>query len=101
MRPLFFLVYINDLAENPFADDTSLYSVVSDLNTCTNEVNDNLKKIEAWVHQLKVSFNLDPLKQVQDVTFSRKGNKPHHRDIIFNGNPVRKKLLPKTFGYVF
>ena len=47
-----------------------------------------------------MSFNLDPLKQAHEVIFSRKRNKPHHPDIIFNGNPV-KKVLPKTFGYGF
>ena len=35
-------------------------------------------------------FNSDPLKQAQEVIFSRKRNKPYHPDIIFNGNPVRK-----------
>ena len=50
---LLFLIYINDLAENLssnpklFADDTSLFSVVRDLNTSAIEINDGLKKIEA------------------------------------------------------
>ena len=39
-----------------------------------------------------MSFNPDPLKQAQEVIFSRKRNKPHHPDIIFNGNPVKKVL---------
>ena len=80
LGPLLFLVYINDLAENLssnpklFADDTSLFSVVRDLNTSANEINDDLKKIEAWAHQWKMSFNPDPSKQAQEVTFSRKRN---------------------------
>ena len=81
-----------------FADDTSLFSVVHHLNTSANEINNYLKKIETGAHQWKMSFNPDPLKQAQEVIFSRKRNKPHHLDIIFNGNPV-KKFLPKTFGY--
>ena len=95
LGPLLFLIYINDLAENLssnpklFADDTSLFSVVRDLNTSAIEINDDLKKIEAWAHQWKMSFNPDPLKQAQEVIFSRKRNKPHHPDIIFNGNPVK------------
>ena len=78
--PLFFLIYINDLAENlssnpkHFADDTSLFSVVRDLNTSAIEVNDDLKKIEAWAHQQKMSFNPDHLKQTQGVIFSQKRN---------------------------
>ena len=31
-----------------FANETSLFSVVRDLNTSENEINDNLKKIETW-----------------------------------------------------
>ena len=61
--PLLFLIYINDLEENLcsnpklFDDDTSLLSVVRDLNTSANEINNDLKKIEAWAHQWKMSFN--------------------------------------------
>ena len=68
LEPLLFLIYINDLAQNLslnpklFADDTSLFSVVRDLNTSAIEINVDLKKIEAWVHQWKISFNPDPLK---------------------------------------
>ena len=101
LGPLLFLIYINDLTENLssnpklFADDTSLFSVVRDLNTSAIEINDDLKKIEAWAHQWKMSFNPDPLKQAQEVIFSRKRNKPHHPDIIFNGNPVKKSSYQK------
>ena len=107
LGPLLFLIYINDLAENLssnpklFADDTSLFSVVRDLNTSAIEINDDLKKIEAWAHQWKMSFNPDPLKQAQEVIFSRKRNKPHHPDIIFNGNPVKKKSLTKNIWVCF
>ena len=69
LGPLLFLIYINDLAENLssnpklFADGTSLFSVVRDLKISANEINDDLKKIEAWAHQWKMSFNPNPLKQ--------------------------------------
>ena len=51
------VLVINDLARNLslnpklFADNTALFSAVRDLNTSENEINDDLKKIEAWVHQ--------------------------------------------------
>ena len=80
------------------ADDTSLFSVVGDLNTPAIEINDNLKKIEAWAHQWKMSFNPDLLKQAQEVIFSRKRNKPHHPDTIFSGNPVKKSSYQKHLG---
>ena len=91
-----FLNCINDLAENLssnpklFADDTSLFFVVPDLNTSANEINDNFIKIET----------IDPtlLKQAQEVIFSRKLNKPHLPEIIFNGNPVKKSSYQKDLG---
>ena len=97
MGPLLFLIFINDLtgnlSSNPklFADDTSLFSVVRDLNTSANEINDDLKKIEAWAHQWKMSCNPNSLKLAQEVIFSCKRNKPHHPDIIFNENPKKNK----------
>ena len=48
--PLLFLIYMNDLADNLsnarlFADDTSLFSVVHNVNTSANEVNNDLVQI--------------------------------------------------------
>ena len=48
--PLLFLIHINDLADNLsnarlFADDTSLFSVVHNVNTSANEVNNDLVQI--------------------------------------------------------
>ena len=68
LGPLLFFIYTNDLTESIspnlklFVDDNFLFSVVCDLNTSANEINNNLKKIEAWAHQWKTSFNRDPLK---------------------------------------
>ena len=45
-----------------------------------------------------MSFNPDPLKQAQEVIFSRKRNKPNHPDIIFNNNPVNKSSHQKYLG---
>ena len=47
---------------------------------------------------MEMSFNQDPLKQAQEVIFSRKRNKPHHPDIIFNSNPVKKSSYQKQVG---
>ena len=69
-----------------------------DLNNSANEINDDLKKIEAWADQSKMSFNPDPLNQAQEFIFSRKRNKPDHPDIIFNGNPVKKCSSQKHLG---
>ena len=55
-----------------FADDTSLFSVVFDINASTSDLNNDLKQISNWAHQWKMSFNPDPTKQAQEVIFSRK-----------------------------
>ena len=51
LSPLLFLIYINDLSDNLssnvklFADDTSLFSVIHDINISAGELNEDLKKI--------------------------------------------------------
>ena len=81
LGPLFFLMYINDLPHGlvsdckMFADDTSLFSVVHDTNDSAKDLNHDLKKIQNWAKQWKMSFNPDPAKQAQEVIFSRKNKK--------------------------
>ena len=44
LGPLLFRIHINDLLDNlSSADDTSLFSVVHDVNASARELNDNLK----------------------------------------------------------
>ena len=73
LGPFFFLIYINDFSHNLsstvklFADDTSVSSIVHDIDSSTKQLNDDLKKISAWAYQWKMSFNLDLSKQAQEV----------------------------------
>ena len=52
LGPSLFLIYINNLSDNLtsnaklFADDTSLFLVVHDVNTSAKELNDDLKKVK-------------------------------------------------------
>ena len=84
LGPLLFLIYINDLPDGLssnaklFADDTSLFSVVHDINTSTIELNSDLKKINDWAFQWKMTFNPDSSKQAQEIIFSRKLKKTTH-----------------------
>ena len=65
LGPLFFLIYINDLSHNLsstvklFADDTSVFSIVHDIDSSTKQLNDDLKKISDWAYQWKMSSNPD------------------------------------------
>ena len=104
LGPLLFLIYINDLADDLssnvklFADDTSLFSVVHDVNASARELNDDLKKINKWAFQWKMSFNPDPSKQAQEVIFSRKIKKLPHPSLVFNNNNVLQTSSQKHLG---
>ena len=95
LGPLFFLIYINDLSDgltsNPklFADGTSLFSVVQNINSTANDLNSDLIKISDWAFQWKMRFNPDPKKQAQEVIFSRKINKIDHPSLYFDQNLVK------------
>ena len=106
LGPLFFLIYINDLSDgltsNPklFADDTSLFSVIHDINSTANDLNSDLMKISNWAFQWKMRFNPDPNKQAQEVIFSRKINKIDHPPLYFNQNLVKSSSTHKHLGMV-
>ena len=84
LGPLFFLVYINDLADGLslnaklLADNTSLFSVIHNVDTSANELNNDLYQINKWAFQWKMSFNPDPSKQAQEIIFSGKTKKISH-----------------------
>ena len=80
LGPLLFLIYINDLVDNVsseaklFADDTSLFTVVYDVDIAADQLNRDLKVISNWAHQWKMQFNPDKNKQAVQVIFSQKKN---------------------------
>ena len=61
-----------------FPDDTSLFSVVHDVNASARDLYDDLKKINKWAFQWKMSFNQKPGKQTQKNIFRRKIKKNCH-----------------------
>ena len=81
LGPLLLLIYINDLADDLssnaklFADDKSLFSVIRDVDTFANELNNDLYQINKWAFQWKMYFNLDTNKQDQEIIFNRKTKK--------------------------
>ena len=94
LGPSIFLIYINDLSEGLttnvklFADNVLLYSVVDNINLSTTNLNSDLRKINPWASQWKMTFNLDPNKQAQEVIFSRKIKKASHPPLNLNNNSV-------------
>ena len=48
------------------------FYVVDNINVSGTNMNSDLSKINAWVNQWKMTFNLDPNKQTQQVIFSPK-----------------------------
>ena len=91
-----------DLTSNPklFVDDTSLFSVVQNINSTANDVNSDLIKIRDWAFQWKMRFNPDPKTQVQEVIFSRKINKIDHSPLYFNENLVKSSSTQKHLGMI-
>ena len=63
LGPVLLLIYINDLSDNLqynpqlFADDTSLFSTIKVPKRTANKLNNDLKEINKWVFQWKMSFN--------------------------------------------
>ena len=54
LAPLVFLIHINDLLNNlisnikRFADDTSIFSIVNNINVSIEEINNDMKQISKW-----------------------------------------------------
>ena len=99
LGPLLFLIYINDLSENLasnpklFADDTSLFSVVKNVDASNIDLNNDLKKISKWAFQWKMNFNPDPTKQAQELIFSHKVQMINYPPLFFNQNVVLQTSL--------
>ena len=106
LGPLLFLIYINDLPDGLkcnaklFADDTSIFSIVTDINESCHELNNDLLKINNWAHQWKMSFNPDPNKQAAEVIFSHKLNQPVQPPVYFNNSPVASQSFTKHLGMI-
>ena len=104
---IFFLIYINDLSKNlssireRFTDDIPIFVVVHDVDLSAKQLNDDLSKISEWAFQLKMSFNPDLSKQVQEVVFSRKTHKINHPKVSFNNSPVVQSTYQKHYGQYF
>ena len=104
LGPLLFLIYINDLTENIksqmrlFADDSFIYTPVTDVQVTHEQLVADLETISSWGYQWKMVFNPDITKQAVEVIFSVKKKKPLHPDLNFNGIPVARENSTKHLG---
>ena len=85
-----------------FADDTSLFSKVVDINKSVTKLNTDLEKISQWVYQWKMQFNPDPNKQANKIIFFFKlvSNNLSHPPVKFNSNNITSCTLQKYLGVV-
>ena len=94
LGPLLFLIFINDISANLecnvkiFADDTSLFSSVTDPNESSAKFGRDLERVAWWAHQWKMSFNPDLSKQAVEAHFSRKINPLDTPPAYFNNLAV-------------
>ena len=102
----FFLVYINDISSNLFtnvklfADDNSLFSIVTDTNKSFENESNDLCVISNWAYQRKMSFNLDRSKPTQQIIFSRKTSIQSHPVLTSDNSPVIKITHHKHLGLI-
>ena len=73
-----------------FADDTSIFSVVHNIDSSAAELDNGLAKISHWLHQWKMSFNPDSSRQAHEFISGRKFNKDSHPPLTFNNNIVHQ-----------
>ena len=108
LGPIVFLIYINDLSDdlstnaNLFTNNTSLFSVLSDVWTSTTHLTHltHFRKISNWAFQRKISFNPDPSKQAQGVisSINTKNKSPFY---LLQQQQQWVSLIWKTYGNDF
>ena len=63
LGPILFLIYINDIVLDIesiiklFADDTSMYSCLENVDIQAESINSDLERIRTWANNWKVAFN--------------------------------------------
>ena len=106
LGPLLFLIYINHFENGIisnvkfFADDTSLFSIVTNPTLSAFELNSDLKIIENWAYKWKMLFNPDPIEHAIGMLFSRKRVDQNHPPLFFNSVPVGSANDQKHLGII-
>ena len=98
------MIYIDDLSKNLssitklFAEGTSIFSVVHDVDLSAKQLSNDLNKISGWAFQWKIGFNPDLSKQAQKIVFSRKNHKLSHPKVNFNNSTVVQSTCQRHLG---
>ena len=79
-----------------FADDTSPFSVIHDVDASSAILNNNLVKIQERIFHWKISFNSDRNKQAQEVIISKKTRKVFHTKLCFNDQSIERTVVHKS-----
>ena len=78
-----------------------MFFVVHNITDSANLLNSDLSKINEWALQWKMTFKPDPIKQAQEIIFSRKASKRNHPGLLFNNNIVNPTVIHKDLGVLF
>ena len=102
LRPLLFLIDNLTSLCKIFADDTSLFSKVDNINKSVNELSADLEKNSQYAYQWKMQSNPDLNKEANEVVFSRKSDSENvfHPPIKFNNSSIAKCPCQKHLGIV-
>ena len=104
LGPLLFLIYINDIVNDicsnirMFADDTSLYIIVTDPETSAELLTLDLTKIEDWAEKWLVTFQ--PPK-TDSLVIIRKLNRPAHPTLYMQNHQINEVDTHKHLGLHF
>ena len=104
LRPLVFLIYISDIVTDIgsnivlYADDTSLYIIVTDPDTSAELLSFDLMKIDDWIE--KLLFTFQPLKG-DSLIMSRKINKSAHPPLLMQTQEIKEVDSHKHLGLHF
>ena len=81
-----------------FADDSSLFTQVDEIQGTQRKIERDLGIISAWAHQWKMIFNPGITKQAVEVIFSVRKHKTDHPEQTFNDVPVTREKSTKHLG---
>ena len=69
--------------------------MVHDIDTSSCDLNYDLNRVKEWAFQWKMSFNAEPLKQAQEVIFTKKLQKIDYNPLHFNCSSVKETCKQK------